>query len=81
MTSSLLAPAPANSLHVEVIGEQWWWRVRYTQSDNTVVELANEIRLPVNEPVQFVLKSADVIHSFWIPPLGGKLDVTARYSF
>jgi cytochrome c oxidase subunit 2 len=74
---ALLAPAPEGSLHIAVTGEQWWWRVRYlTSSDNgETVELANEIRLPVGAPVAFHLESPDVIHSFWIPALGGKIDM------
>ena len=73
----LLAPAPEGSLHIAITGEQWWWRVRYlTSSDNgETVELANEIRLPVGAPVEFHLESPDVIHSFWIPALGGKIDM------
>jgi cytochrome c oxidase subunit 2 len=72
----LLAPAPAGSLRVEVTGEQYWWRVRYrTPDDREPAVLANEIRLPVGEPVEFVLDSPDVIHSFWIPALGGKIDM------
>ena len=78
---ALVAPAPAGSLKISVIGEQWWWRVRYQSASGgaatggTVVELANEIRLPLGEPVEFHLESADVIHSFWIPSLGGKMDM------
>jgi cytochrome c oxidase subunit 2 len=58
-----------------VVGEHWWWRVRYLPADAPAVELANEIRLPVDERVQFQLESDNVIHSFWIPPLGGKMDM------
>jgi cytochrome c oxidase subunit II len=58
-----------------VIGEQWWWRIRYEPAEGEPVELANEIRLPVGQPVEFELESPDVIHSFWIPPLGGKMDM------
>jgi len=55
---------------------QWWWRVRYPGDEtNEAAELANEIRLPVGEPVQFLLQSEDVIHAFWIPSLGGKIDM------
>lgn len=61
-------------LRISVSGEQWWWRVRY-HSDNGGVELANEIRLPVNQRAEFILNSPDVIHSFWIPSLGGKVDM------
>ena len=71
----LLAPAPQGSLQIAVSGEQWWWRVRYHPPGGESFELANEIRLPVGEPVQFRLDSPDVIHSFWIPPLGGKMDM------
>lgn len=71
----LLAPAPAGSLRITVSGEQWWWRVRYQSADGNAVLLANEIRLPVGEPVEFRLESPDVIHSFWIPSLAGKIDM------
>jgi cytochrome c oxidase subunit II len=74
---ALLAPAPEGSLKIAVSGEQWWWRVRYLTpgGNSAAVELANEIRLPVGEPVEFHLESPDVIHSFWIPALGGKIDM------
>ena len=71
----LLAPAPEGSLKVFVSGEQWWWRIRYEMPQGETVVLANEIRLPVDEPVEFRLDSPDVIHSFWIPSLGGKIDM------
>jgi cytochrome c oxidase subunit 2 len=72
---SLLAPAPQGSLKIAVAGEQWWWRVRYQVTASERIVLANEIRLPVGEPVEFQLESPDVIHSFWIPSLGGKIDM------
>jgi cytochrome c oxidase subunit 2 len=72
---ALLAPAPEGSLRIAVSGEQWWWRVRYLPPGADPVELANEIRLPVGEPVEFHLESPDVIHSFWVPSLGGKVDM------
>ncbi|MDQ3753111.1 MAG: cytochrome c oxidase subunit II [Acidobacteriota bacterium] len=72
---ALMAPAPAGSLRIAVSGEQWWWRVRYQPPGGGEVVLANEIRLPVGEPVQFRLDSPDVIHSFWIPSLAGKVDM------
>ncbi|HEX6623277.1 MAG TPA: cytochrome c oxidase subunit II [Pyrinomonadaceae bacterium] len=72
---ALLAPAPEGSLKVAVTGEQWWWRVRYHTNGGEEVTLANEIRLPVGHPVEFRLDSPDVIHSFWIPPLAGKVDM------
>ena len=75
MLPAELAPAPAGSLAVSVVGEQWWWRVRYSGPDGGAVELANELHLPLGEPVQLTLRSADVIHSFWVPALGGKVDM------
>jgi cytochrome c oxidase subunit 2 len=74
---ALLAPAPVGSLKIAVSGEQWWWRARYltSGSNDGAIELANEIRLPVGEHVEFHLESPDVIHSFWIPSLGGKIDM------
>lgn len=72
---ALLARAPEGSLKIIVSGEQWWWRVRYQMPGAPAIELANEIRLPVGEQVQFQLESPDVIHSFWIPPLAGKMDM------
>ncbi len=75
MMPEMMAPAPEGSLKIAVTGEQWWWRVRYDSPTGQLVELANEIHLPVGEPVEFLLESADVIHSFWIPSLGGKVDM------
>jgi cytochrome c oxidase subunit II len=71
----LVAAAPPGSLRIEVSGRQWWWHMRYLPADGEPVEVANEIRLPVGEPVEFQLESIDVIHSFWIPALGGKMDM------
>lgn len=72
---AMLAPAPPGSLKIAVSGEQWWWRVHYLPAGQNPIPLANEIRLPVGEPVEFHLESPDVIHSFWIPSLGGKMDM------
>jgi len=68
---SHLAADTANATRIEVTGEQWWWRVVYPGA----VASANEIAIPVGQPVEFILKSADVIHSFWVPSLGGKVDM------
>lgn len=61
---------------IRVIGHRWWWEVRYVDRDpaNTIVT-ANEIHIPVGQPVRLELVSADVIHSFWVPKLAGKTDV------
>jgi cytochrome c oxidase subunit 2 len=61
------------ALTISVIGHQWWWQVRYEGDDS--FETANEIRIPVGSPVDVKLTTADVIHSFWIPSLAGKLDL------
>lgn len=67
---------PGDGLRVTVTGEQYWWRVRYAPAGGgPEVESANEVRLPAGRRVEFHLQSADVIHSFWIPALGGKLDM------
>jgi cytochrome c oxidase subunit 2 len=68
-------PAERAGLRIEVNGEQFWWRVRYHLADGPPVDSANEVRLPVGERVEFTLTSSDVIHSFWIPVLGGKMDM------
>jgi cytochrome c oxidase subunit 2 len=68
--------AGENSIaRIEVIGEQWWWRVAYEAANGEALASANEIRVPVGRAVEFTLKSADVIHSFWVPSLGGKVDM------
>ena len=72
MRTNVLAADPVNAVRIEVIGEQWWWRVSY--GDAGIVG-ANEIRIPVGRPVRFTLKASDVIHSFWVPSLGGKVDM------
>jgi cytochrome c oxidase subunit 2 len=72
---SFLAPAPPGALQIEVIGYQWWWRVRYLRDGQPPIELANELRLPVGRAAVLQLESRDVIHSFWIPALGGKVDM------
>ncbi|HEY7566113.1 MAG TPA: cytochrome c oxidase subunit II [Gemmatimonadaceae bacterium] len=69
------APAPANALKVDVIGHQWWWEFKYPDYNITT---ANELYLPIGRPVAFSLRTMDVIHSFWIPQLGGKRDVVSN---
>lgn len=63
-------------LVIHVTGHQWWWEVHYPAANGAPeVHTANELRLPVGVPVEFVIESADVVHSFWIPNLGGKVDM------
>lgn len=70
-----LAVEAAPALRIEVTGEQWWWRLGYRDSQGKAFAEANEIRIPVGVEVELELRSADVIHSFWVPSLGGKLDM------
>ncbi len=67
-------PAPG-ALVVRVTGHMWWWDVRYGDAAGAEIRTANEIRIPVGRPVFLALDSADVIHSFWVPQLAGKLDM------
>jgi cytochrome c oxidase subunit 2 len=76
-TQSVLADVPAagpggNAINVRVIGHQWWWEFEYP---DLAVTTANELHIPVGVPVKLQLESNDVIHSFWVPHLGGKTDV------
>lgn len=66
LTSSALA-----ALEIEVVGHRFWWEVRYPGGAAT----ANELRLPAGRAVTMTLRSEDVIHSFWLPNLAGKLDL------
>jgi cytochrome c oxidase subunit II len=67
------APAKGStSLSVTVIGHQWFWEVRYP---GTGVVTANEIHIPATTPVAVIARTADVIHSFWVPELNRKIDM------
>jgi cytochrome c oxidase subunit 2 len=70
-------PRITPSLTVDVTGHQWWWQVTYSQAGDPSlgVTTANELHLPVGQPVRVRLHSADVIHSFWVPQIAGKMDV------
>src|SRR5689334_18825301 len=70
------AKAKADALQVEVIGHQWWWEFRYPQYKVTT---ASELYLPVGRTVNFSLKTQDVLHSFWVPQLGGKRDLITNH--
>lgn len=77
LTSSLQATAPrGDEMRVRVTGEMWWWRVAYLDDQGrTVLSDANELHIPAGQPVLVELDSADVIHSFWVPRLSGKMDM------
>jgi cytochrome c oxidase subunit 2 len=72
----IAAPPTEPGLTLEITGHQWWWQVRYTDAQpSRVFTTANEIHIPVNTPVRVRLRSDDVIHSFWVPALSGKMDL------
>jgi cytochrome c oxidase subunit 2 len=79
VSNALHTDAPKNALRVHVVAKQWWWEVKYEiPRDNATsdfVMLANELHLPVGQAVEVILTTSDVIHSFWIPSLAGKVDM------
>lgn len=73
--SALVRADEAAALRIHVVGEMWWWRVRYLDARGAVAfETANEIRIPAGREVALSLTSPEVIHSFWVPNLAGKID-------
>lgn len=71
----ILLASPGASLEVKVRGHQWWWEVQYRDPQaGGVFTTANEIHIPVGQFVSILLDSDDVIHSFWVPSLTGKID-------
>ena len=71
------AKAVPGALQVQVIGHQWWWEFRYPQYG---IVTANELYLPIGRTVNFELRTNDVLHSFWIPRLGGKRDLISNHT-
>jgi cytochrome c oxidase subunit 2 len=68
-------PRPG-ALRIEMIGEQYWWRTRYPAEDGEAeFSTANELVVPTGRPITVSVTAADVIHSFWIPNFGGKIDM------
>jgi cytochrome c oxidase subunit 2 len=63
------------ALTVTVNGKRFWWEIQYLRGNDVVASTANEIHIPVGQPVVFKLTSSDVIHSFWVPTLAGKMDL------
>lgn len=72
MTKSLPEEYQEGAITVDVTGYQWWWAFDYPEEGVTT---ANEIVFPVGKAVKLNLRSADVIHSFWLPKLAGKVDL------
>ena len=71
-TTDTLRKPDADALKIEVTGYRFWWGVKYPEQN---VSTANEIRVPAGRPVEIALLSEDVIHSFWVPQLAGKVDM------
>jgi len=65
------AVAPSGALEIKVVAHQWWWEFDYPDG----AKASNELHIPLNRPIRLSLESADIIHSFWVPQLGGKRDV------
>ena len=69
-------PEKKPAFTIDITGQQWWWQARYDDgTPSRMIETANELHIPVGEPVKIRLHSKDVIHSFWVPELSGKTDV------
>lgn len=72
-----LFPARAeNIIQVDVLARQWEWLFTYRSSDGTMRTSRNVLHIPAGQPVRLNITSADVIHSFWVPKLAGKIDAT-----
>jgi cytochrome c oxidase subunit 2 len=73
---SLASARLRQAMVVRVTGHQWWWRIEYRDPvTGKWIETANELHLPVDGTARIELGSADVIHSFWVPNVAGKMDV------
>ncbi len=70
-TEALRKP-DTGALKVEVVGKRWWWQVSYPDQG---INTANEIHVPAGQPIEIGLDSDNVIHSFWVPQLAGKVDM------
>jgi cytochrome c oxidase subunit 2 len=76
MTPAWKPAPPPGALVITVTGHLWWWDVRYRDpAGGKDIRTANEVRIPFGRPVYLALASADVIHSFWVPQLAGKMDM------
>ena len=75
-SAHLTRPSSQHAVKIAVTAKMWWWEVRYTDpASGRDIVLANEIRLPAGQSVYLGLTSTDVIHSFWVPALAGKVDM------
>jgi len=70
-----LLPRPSEEvMRVEARGQMWWWEFTHPDGSGGTVNVANELHLPAGQPIEVTVVSTDVIHSFWIPRLAGKID-------
>lgn len=70
--------AAASGINVHVIGHQWWWEFQYPDlltAEGKPITTASDAHIPAGQVINYTLESVDVIHSFWVPQLGGKTDV------
>jgi cytochrome c oxidase subunit II len=72
----MLKSSETQGAPIRVIGHKWWWEVHY---DDGAIISANEIHVPVGRPIRFELRSNDVVHSFWVPNFGGKMDMLPEH--
>ncbi len=78
-TVASITDAPAQgstAMTIEVVGHQWFWEIRYP---GTPAVTANELHIPARTRINVVLRSSDVIHSFWVPELNRKVDMIPGY--
>lgn len=73
--AGIVEPPRPVGITVDVVAAQWWWQFTYeSQGGSPGLVTANELHIPVGIPVRLRITSSDVIHSFWVPALGGKTD-------
>jgi cytochrome c oxidase subunit 2 len=70
-TMAELGSVPTDAMKIQVTGRQFLWQFNYP---GTNVTSTNDLRVPVGQAVDLEVTSQDVIHSFWVPDLGGKVD-------
>jgi cytochrome c oxidase subunit II len=73
-TGHSLLPIGKPDLEIRVTAYQWFWEFEYHTADGRTVTLVDELHLPVDQRIDFHVATNDVIHAFWIPALGGKID-------
>jgi cytochrome c oxidase subunit 2 len=75
MTKFPVHDGPEMHPEIRIIGHQWWWEIQYLGAPSSQFTTANEIHIPAGRPVDIELMTNDVIHSFWVPELHGKVDL------